>query len=568
MTTVTEAPVYYRVRLALGPDPVFTPGATRRVWDIQKGDPAAYGPVDGLTIGWKLPDNAAYPSQPEIPYATFQVIVASAADFAGIDVGTPVSIHVWDQPASFKTPAGWLDGSGAGLPVPVATFGGRITELRAEPHPLGMLYSVSCLDYLVDLSDTQVSADDQTGWPGESLENRITRLVNLADDDGNLFGGVPWDVANLDGPIPGWGISWGNTAPPLAPVLDHIVKYLSQYVHYGYMDPNMPQGGARGILLANTLTTGLYGYGWLGSTATGPADNAPAVGGRRYNIQWVFRNIGGNPNLGGYALPAQLRQAATGKWRPVVDPNSARSWVGDPNANASGDLPTADAFGVLPARYVDYDPTSWSRTKKEQAEKVRVQTTYNWSGGPNRTWVSQSTLQAYNVPVKSAPAKVITVDTELGYAQEARTLAKWMVPEPAEVGSGARWEVDTFRLRADQLRGRLTAANRRCWTYLRTMLAYPLVAIGGMDPTHTPDGRDYYAGVITGATFTIRGGRYSIDFQLSRHLPRPVSGAAANADQGSVSAKSMRAVPAQLAMKVSQLDPTYSVYDYRIVRGG
>lgn len=554
---VDETTPYYRARVAIGPDPADpgSAGGPRLVWNIERGDPAAYGPLDGLTIGWKLPDNAAYPSQPELPYANFRVIVADAADFAGVDVGAPVSIHVWDQPAGFVLPAGWSDGSGSGLTVPVATFGGRITDLKAEPHALGMIYTVSALDYLVDLSDTQVAADDDTGWPGESLENRLTRLYELADDDGTLFAAAPWGDGY--GPEPGWGVLWGNANPPLAPVLDHMTNALAQYVHYGHYDPPI-QGGARGVLLANTLLDGIYGA----------VDNRPDPA-RRYDTRWLYKRLGGNPNQGGYPLPAQLRQdPATGKWRPVVDPDSAHSWVGDPNANLLGDLPTADRFGSLPARYVDFDPTSWSRTKKEQAEKVRVQTTTNWASGPARTWVQQTTYNAYGRGVQTRPPKVLTVDTELGYADEARTLARWLIPDPAESSGGKRWEVDTFRLRADQLRGRITAANRRSWFTLSSILSWPLVAIGGLDPTRTPDGRDYYVGLITGATFTIKDGRYWIDFQLSRQIPNPVSGAAVYADQGQLSVKSMKAVAAQAAVKLNQLDPTFSVYDYRVVRGG
>lgn len=525
---VTLADPYYRVHLTVGP----------YSWDIERGDPADYGPVDGLKIGWSLPDNAAWPTQPDIPWARFGVIVEDAADFAGVDIGAEVAIGVYAHPASDPLPSGYQDGSGTGKWVPVALFGGRVVELEAEPHGLGLVYRLSCLDYLVDLADNQISDSGATGWPGESIENRLTRISDSASD---VFGSVPW--VGFNGPEAGWGIFHANPEPDLKGALAHFVEHLAQYVLYGHYDPPL-LGGARGILTTNNALS-VY------DIEDTPATMAPPDA-QRYSLVWRFREYQCRQQ-GGW-LPGTLRNNGLGQLEPSMQPdeNELATALGGP-------LVPPEAIGIIPSSVVEFDAT-WSRTKKARAERVRAQTTLVFVDAPT---AKRATAQLQGTEFTSLPPPTVVLDTSLGYRDEAADLAEFILADPAHA---ARWEVEKFRLLADLVPDRLTRGNSVSWFLLASVpIGQPLVGISGVPIDQNPNqgAIDHYAGLLTSAEFTIQDGRYWIDFTLSREIPRPAAGTDL-ATSGAVS-------PASLAVSHPTLSPNqvatgHSVYDWRIVR--
>lgn len=523
---VTLADPYFRVHITVGP----------YTWVVERGDAADYGPIDGLRIGWKYPDNAAWPTQPDIPWARFGVIVADTADFEGVDIGTEVAIGVYHKPAGTPLPAGWQDGSGLGKWVPVASFGGRVVELSATPHELGMVYQLECMDYLVDLAENQLSDSGASGWPGESLEDRLTRIVAEVDD---VFGGVPW--SGLAGPETGWGIFHAVAAPELKGALDHFTEYLAQYVYYGHYDPAI-QGGARGVLTTNNVAS-VYDLENTPASMTPPA--------RRFNLAWVFRRL--PVRQPGLYLPCTLRTNPLGQVRPYPHPDETEL-----DAAMGPDQP-AEAFGILPASCVDF-AADWSRTKKARAERVRVQTTVVFVDAPT---IKRTTSQLTSSEMTAKPPPTVVLDTSLGYKAEASTLADFVLPDPAHA---ERWEVQRFRLLADLIPDRVNKANAVTWFQLGSMpLQAPLVAISGVPADKNPNrgGAEWYAGLLTSAEFVIQDGRYWIDFTLSREIPRPATGVSL-ATTGAVSPGSLAVSRPNLSP--AQLDRAYSVYDWRTVR--
>jgi hypothetical protein len=135
-------------------------------WTVLSTDPAGYGLADPLTITESLPDTDLFPMvQPSPATASFRIVVANVASLANLQLGDPVTIRYFKG----ATPA-------AG-DIPVVDFCGRVAQLNCEPHDLGAVYTVTCVDYLADLAEPQVGA---VAWPQETLDARVRRILTEA----------------------------------------------------------------------------------------------------------------------------------------------------------------------------------------------------------------------------------------------------------------------------------------------------------------------------------------------------------------------------------------------------
>lgn len=103
--------------------------------------------------------------QPNPDTATFQVIVASTASIDQLQLGDPVTLRYFAS----RTPAA--------TDKPLVEFTGRVATLDASPSDLGMLYTIGCADYTVDLGEQQVGF---TAYPSETLDNRVRRILGEA----------------------------------------------------------------------------------------------------------------------------------------------------------------------------------------------------------------------------------------------------------------------------------------------------------------------------------------------------------------------------------------------------
>jgi hypothetical protein len=154
-------------------------------WSIDKADPADYGPLDGLRIGWRYPDSDIYPTQPEPVTATIRLLVADIADLVPtIDEGSPVTIEV----------------TGA----VTASFVGRVAEMEAVPvkRTFGgvelflMLVTFRCVDHTVDRAADQIGGEL---WPAEDTTDRLARIFTAAGLTGTVIpAGDPVPVAERE----------------------------------------------------------------------------------------------------------------------------------------------------------------------------------------------------------------------------------------------------------------------------------------------------------------------------------------------------------------------------------
>jgi hypothetical protein len=167
--TVTSKGATYALQVATGND---VPG------DVA----AAYGLADPLTITQKLQDNSrGIMAHPEPDEATVTIIAPDSTTYAAMNLGDPVGVQVYPQ------------GAFAGTPV---EFYGRIAQMSARPHDLGVLITLSCIDYTADLAQLQVGG---TAYPIEMAYDRVKR---------------PWDELGLPRParLPA---AWILTTSPL-----------------------------------------------------------------------------------------------------------------------------------------------------------------------------------------------------------------------------------------------------------------------------------------------------------------------------------------------------------------
>ena len=203
--------VSYHYRVRVGP----------YEWTGNTGDPADYGPVDGLQIIRKLVDTPLWPAQRDTDECRFQLIVESTADVDAIELGTPVYVQI-------TRPVGGAVKEG---------FAGRVAELTAVPHSLGMLLTLNCLDYTADLRGVTVGAEP---WPQESIWDRVVRVIGLAS---------PLPVSVLPTP-PGSGIFPINVPDVMPRDVDAqdcwelVQGYLDQWaVDYGYLPSSLQYRG-------------------------------------------------------------------------------------------------------------------------------------------------------------------------------------------------------------------------------------------------------------------------------------------------------------------------------------
>lgn len=121
--------------------------------------------LDGLKIWWGFSEAAPQPAQPNPVQVALRFWALDTDQLADVELGTPFSFTLTN-----------LDGD------LVARFDGRVAQMLASPlrranKPPALLYSISGVDYTVDLKETPI-----TGyvWPEENAGYRWPRIVEAA----------------------------------------------------------------------------------------------------------------------------------------------------------------------------------------------------------------------------------------------------------------------------------------------------------------------------------------------------------------------------------------------------
>jgi hypothetical protein len=152
-------------------------------WTVNAGDPAGYGPLAGLRVGWAARQDDGWPTHPEPASCTFQVLTETADELADVDLGTPV--HVVFTPTTAA--------------APLVEFGGIVRAATQVAHDLGQVTAINALDYTVLLAETpgpQLTTAQQTPQQRfELLENPVIIDGSLVNPPANPYPAANTDVA-------------------------------------------------------------------------------------------------------------------------------------------------------------------------------------------------------------------------------------------------------------------------------------------------------------------------------------------------------------------------------------
>lgn len=208
---------------------------------------------------------------------------------------------------------------------------------------------------------------------------------------------------------------------------------------------------------------------------------------------------------------------------------------------------------VLDAAWLDFAAV-WTQTKGRAPNAVVVT-------GPGGAAVASTGEE---------PLVASRLDTELTDVDDAALVAQMYLPDTTQQ---AAWTVDSFRLYGDlddvnlgsgQLMlsgagdGVVTGPQRVAETLTG------VVVVDNIPATQTPvfqfqDSRAFYAGRLTGATLTIQGGRWFVDFTLRPDIPRPPRA-------GDGAAVTWAAVAADVpALTWAEVDSVYTWADVRLI---
>lgn len=495
-------------------------------------DPATITPTDlflsdPLVVGWELPGE--WPVQPSPVEARF-VIVGPVVDDL-LDIGSVCSVVVEQTGET------------------VVEFYGRVTDMTASPIAYtaagvaveGQRVEVVATDYTTDLAEVRfdnpfahnVSAINPdfylsdfpmgSNWiPGED----VPPFAMPPQFPTGFPDGLPYTPPSvvLDTADPSYILGgWGDTEDP-GSVRDLVLDVLRQ----------TPRLDAEGVARGGVRYMGILGVNVDPLTAPLLDSTHP------FTVDFPPNRTPDVATEGAAAFPLGFTDSASG-------------W-------GLHDIASAPAGWVLGAGRVDYGGTKWSRTKWGNPNRVRL--IYGAAGG---TTDGVYEMDSYD---RDPDDPVVVRQVEVKNLQDpglyfAGRLAPVYLPETDPRRD--RWEADEFTYYADDTLSGLTPSWFPRPTASTTgedrqsHLTRPVVVHGIVEGS-TPLLRTWYAGQLRSVSMTFADGQAEVKFGLRRSWTFPT-----DADP--------TLTPADVATlpgggpTVGDLDPAFTVYDYRLARG-
>lgn len=345
-------------------------------------------------------------------------------------------------------------------------FDGRITDAVLRTRSDGVAMDITAMDYRsTDLNGEVGDAP----WPEESVVARVARIFTLL--------GLDYDHTQ-DLPLAGGGVAdLGTVAPGSAP----LVKARDV--------DNQPA-----LALLTSLLDG-WAVDWSSELETLGNTVPPGAGMGRFVLRPVVDGFG------------EVVWWETVPRLAALIPNSAYVMAGDFGLAGDGygvTVPTANpdrAPGLAPASVVDL-AAAYTQRPGQRSNRVTVSW---WNAGAEVT-TSASTGQT---PVTRLP--IATELTQLAAAQRAAAL---YLPD----AGSSDWYADDFTWR---------------WYADTDAHDQPMPAIGDpftiapIQDRHTPTGRPWYSGILTGRVVQLVNARPVVDLTISPEL-RPLLGTPAS----------------------------------------
>lgn len=424
----------YRVEAAIG---AYTLAA-------QDGDPVGYGLADPCVVSFGLPNADLAPLvQRNSDEATVSVIAQDATTYS-FNIGDQVRVTIYSNHSGGNNYA----------------FFGRVAALTAQPHDLGILYTLSCVDYLADLAELKAGRVD---YPAEPSWDRVNRM--LAE---NGIGPVLVEgVAPATNPNVSARVAADEGQVPLTEALEEVLAGWTE------SQPNNELGVAatnvittRYELLANIVNPG----GVVGQGSLDPVTP--------YKLTPIYRPQGWDP-------PARLDASAFRKLTVAVADSS----------------PSTDAL-ILDAGHVDFAPL-FVQQKGNAISRVVVQA--DGVGFAVADWALWGTYQW----MAATAALEATVKTRLTALATTAVVVASMYRGRIQPDSGLAWTVGeiTWRASRTQAAGWQGPKLRRVCTVARVDAVRA--------SSHIPTGKAWLVGVVDSLRVTVAGGEVLVGFTLA-----------------------------------------------------
>lgn len=484
---------------------VFSKGVTYHE-TITQGDDTpgnvtpTYGLADPLTITQALDSNELGVSAHPLPdEATITLIAATGSTYARLALGDPVAALVYPAASFSGTPA---------------SFYGRVSTLTAEPHPLGVIYTLGCLGYLADLAELTVA---QTGMPRQTVKNRVVRVFSdagVAVDLGALVSdtGSPYFIDALTSPT--------DALSALLPALDWFP----------------PGTGTRDELGASTAGVG-------GAWDLQRRYRAvPVITGSQLDPVTPFIFAVGVPHSKRirYSPPARVTNIA-GVRTITVDPANSSPSTGAP---------------ILDGRRVRFAP-AYTQTKGGGVANVtqwnssdNLVFVFDWRTAPGRV-AEPSWL--FPVQIDTGGPAVLQIlkppMDQTGRPYDHITLYR----VPFRPDMRAAWSVGTLSWQA--------WSEPSPW---RRPELTELLTVANVQASHLPTNREWVAGLVAKTVLTVAKGRPTIDIDL---VPNTYDHELQRLVQGATNGVASFNATALSGVTFNQLSTRDTFDDYRLVKG-
>jgi hypothetical protein len=474
--------------------------------------------LDGVTWSWSFPDGV-WPAQPEPLELKCSLVSPTPLDY--LDVGTPV--RAWLR---FTT------GPDAD-PVVVVDFPGRLTDVEAtaidyavydgaDVVPMtGIRYDLTAVDLTVDLAELYLIEGIELGLPGGGTQGAALRLDQLF---GNTLGHPLYGDDGLPGLVYCGGFLVGDLFQgqtySRAPLRDAALDILRQ-------------APASSVLPARA-------YGVLSPIVEHASDSA----------QWAH-DVDSPYCID--LIPSTIDTAVS----PFTEfPGEVVELVTGWGIDVAADGP---GVWTVSAAHVDFD-AKWKRNKYGNPNRVSV--TGNFDLSPDPLTVTLDSADGSTSESVVELALESTFKTSAGALQ----MARMYLPDS---DARDRWQADAFRFYAANDLDKLTPSwfpnhadpTDETIPYRGMVYARPVI-VHDLDPARTPTGKGFHAGQLASVVLAYDSGDPVVDFQLRRTLPQaePGGGGFTVADWLDVP----HADPD--GPTVAELDPRFTVYDYRLAR--
>lgn len=475
--------------------------ALGQVDDVPGNVAPAYGLADPLAITQALTAGERLPISHPLPEElTFHLIAPDAATYAGVSIGDPVVAAVY---------------TGNGFTGSNVVFYGRIASLAADPHDLGVIYTVTCLDYLADLAAYTVGA---VAYPAEAAKLRMDRMVAEA--------GLPKFGATAG------ALTFVHTGPMLVarPVgttdlLSALLEVLDSWIIYGFRDENWTNYASVGV------STGHRAY-------------------IRPNIGAGNQLDPATPFLYGYGAPFPTRRV---RYAPPAR-------ITNVSGTYEVTVAVADSSPSTGAPIIDGGSVAMSSTFSQDKSRGMANRIVATDSGGNPfvfDWRSLATpgslaLSQFTVPIVDFPAQLQQVDSivdpSVGADQVALTYVTPFRPDVRASYTPSSMEYQAWK---------------DVGTWRRPQLS-ELLTITRAATAHNPTNREWLSGIVTGTTLTVQKGRVTIDVETMPNVEDFNQQAVLQgASLGVVQWNS----PAIAVPTFAQLSTRDTYADYMIVRG-